>query len=157
VSKSTRQEPLTDGDSDGTSPAVSSEGSSETTRTQVLWDRKANGGFPEVKELKRLVRDVIEPGRDLGHVDRDHGRKTQRPGDGQPIPDSSVESTRVAKQQPSGTALQARPKAEALYGAGDAAGYPGDERAQPERLRETPAGTDTNSAALIKNKCEDCG
>jgi len=35
----------------------------------VLWDRKAEGGFPETKELKRRVRDIIEPGRDLGHVD----------------------------------------------------------------------------------------
>jgi hypothetical protein len=32
-----------------------------------------DGGFPETKELKRRVRDVIEPGRDLGHVDRQHG------------------------------------------------------------------------------------
>ncbi|KAH6850311.1 Rdx family-domain-containing protein [Chaetomium sp. MPI-CAGE-AT-0009] len=40
----------------------------------VLWDRKVDGGFPEVKELKRRVRDVIQPGRDLGHVDRDYGR-----------------------------------------------------------------------------------
>lgn len=39
---------------------------------RVLWDRKADGGFPETKELKRRVRDVIEPGRDLGHVDRNH-------------------------------------------------------------------------------------
>lgn len=36
----------------------------------VLWDRKAEGGFPETKELKSRVRNVIEPGRDLGHVDR---------------------------------------------------------------------------------------
>ncbi|OAA73901.1 selenoprotein domain protein [Cordyceps fumosorosea ARSEF 2679] len=42
----------------------------------VLWDRKVDGGFPETKELKRRVRDVIEPGRDLGHVDRDHARPT---------------------------------------------------------------------------------
>ncbi|KXX75914.1 hypothetical protein MMYC01_208201 [Madurella mycetomatis] len=40
----------------------------------VLWDRKVDGGFPETKELKRRVRDVIQPGRDLGHVDRDDGR-----------------------------------------------------------------------------------
>jgi predicted Rdx family selenoprotein len=40
----------------------------------VLWDRKVDGGFPETKELKRRVRDVIEPGRNLGHVDRDHGK-----------------------------------------------------------------------------------
>ncbi|CAK7263818.1 hypothetical protein SEPCBS119000_000691 [Sporothrix epigloea] len=38
----------------------------------LLWDRKTEGGFPETKELKRRVRDVIEPGRDLGHVDRIH-------------------------------------------------------------------------------------
>ncbi|KAG6159608.1 hypothetical protein E4U37_002969 [Claviceps purpurea] len=37
---------------------------------QVLWDRKRDGGFPEVKDLKRRVRDVVEPGRNLGHVDR---------------------------------------------------------------------------------------
>mgnify|MGYP005990056463 CR=1 FL=1 len=41
--------------------------------TKVLWDRKTDGGFPETKELKRRVRDVIEPDRNLGHVDRDHG------------------------------------------------------------------------------------
>ncbi|KAI0480393.1 seleno protein domain protein [Xylariaceae sp. FL0804] len=43
-----------------------------TTTSRVLWDRKTDGGFPETKELKRRVRDVIEPGRNLGHVDRDH-------------------------------------------------------------------------------------
>ena len=35
----------------------------------TLWSRKAQGRFPEVKELKRLVRDIVAPGRDLGHVD----------------------------------------------------------------------------------------
>ena len=49
----------------------------------TLWDRKVDGGFPETKELKRRVRDVIEPGRDLGHVDRDYhagkgGEKEQK-------------------------------------------------------------------------------
>ncbi|KAL5046382.1 Rdx family-domain-containing protein [Aspergillus fruticulosus] len=36
----------------------------------ILWDRKRDGGFPEVKELKSRVRNVIDPGRDLGHTDR---------------------------------------------------------------------------------------
>ncbi|KAL5365592.1 Rdx family-domain-containing protein [Aspergillus floccosus] len=36
----------------------------------VLWDRKTNGGFPEVKVLKSLVRNVVDPSRDLGHTDR---------------------------------------------------------------------------------------
>ncbi|MDH0894584.1 MULTISPECIES: SelT/SelW/SelH family protein [unclassified Pseudomonas] len=35
-----------------------------------LWERKADGGFPEAKVLKQRLRDLIEPGRDLGHVDR---------------------------------------------------------------------------------------
>lgn len=39
-----------------------------------IWDRRVDGGFPETKELKRRVRDVIQPGRDLGHVDRDYGK-----------------------------------------------------------------------------------
>ncbi|MCF3638960.1 SelT/SelW/SelH family protein [Rhizobium sp. TRM95111] len=36
---------------------------------QVVWERKRDGGFPGPKELKQRVRDVVEPGRDLGHVD----------------------------------------------------------------------------------------
>ncbi|PIG83839.1 selenoprotein domain protein [Aspergillus arachidicola] len=46
--------------------------SSEVVETQetILWDRKTNGGFPEVKVLKSLVRNVIDPLRDLGHTDR---------------------------------------------------------------------------------------
>ncbi|WP_293577029.1 SelT/SelW/SelH family protein [Phaeobacter sp.] len=36
----------------------------------LIWDRKRDGGFPDVKELKSRVRDQIEPDRDLGHIDR---------------------------------------------------------------------------------------
>lgn len=35
-----------------------------------VWSRADDGGFPEIAELKRRVRDAIAPGRDLGHVDR---------------------------------------------------------------------------------------
>jgi selenoprotein W-related protein len=35
-----------------------------------LWERKADGGFPEAKVLKQRVRDQIDPDRDLGHNDR---------------------------------------------------------------------------------------
>lgn len=37
---------------------------------QVLWSRAEEGRFPESKELKQRVRDVIAPDRDLGHSDR---------------------------------------------------------------------------------------
>ncbi|WP_096087081.1 SelT/SelW/SelH family protein [Agaribacterium haliotis] len=36
---------------------------------ELVWDRKRDGGFPDVKQLKRCVRDVIAPERELGHVD----------------------------------------------------------------------------------------
>lgn len=35
----------------------------------TIWSRKDAGRFPEIKELKKLVRDVVAPQRDLGHVD----------------------------------------------------------------------------------------
>lgn len=36
----------------------------------LVWDRVADEGFPEAKEIKQRVRDVIAPERDLGHSDR---------------------------------------------------------------------------------------
>ncbi len=35
-----------------------------------LWDRASDGGFPDLNELKRAVRDRIAPDRKLGHIDR---------------------------------------------------------------------------------------
>jgi selenoprotein W-related protein len=35
----------------------------------LIWSRAEKERFPEMKELKQLVRDKIAPGRDLGHVD----------------------------------------------------------------------------------------
>lgn len=37
---------------------------------QRIWSRKEMGGFPEIKELKQRVRDVVSPERSLGHSDR---------------------------------------------------------------------------------------
>lgn len=37
---------------------------------QTLFSRKAMERFPESKELKQLIRDIIDPTRDLGHSDR---------------------------------------------------------------------------------------
>ena len=37
---------------------------------QVVWSRKVEGGFPEIKVLKQRVRDKVAPGRNLGHSDR---------------------------------------------------------------------------------------
>ena len=36
----------------------------------ILFDRKQEGRFPEIKELKQLVRDQVDPGKNLGHSDK---------------------------------------------------------------------------------------
>ncbi len=36
----------------------------------LIWSRKEKGRLPDIKELKRLVRDHVAPDRSLGHTDR---------------------------------------------------------------------------------------
>lgn len=37
---------------------------------EVVFDRKQEGGFPELRDLKQRIRDRVAPDRDLGHSDR---------------------------------------------------------------------------------------
>lgn len=41
-----------------------------TVDGRPAWSRAENGGFPDIKELKRIVRDLAVPGKDLGHSER---------------------------------------------------------------------------------------
>src|SRR5690349_4925074 len=36
----------------------------------TVWSRKEQHGFPDIAELKRLVRDRVAPERSLGHIDK---------------------------------------------------------------------------------------
>lgn len=36
----------------------------------LIFDRATEGRFPEIKELKQLVRDIVNPEKSLGHADR---------------------------------------------------------------------------------------
>jgi selenoprotein W-related protein len=36
---------------------------------ESVWNRKRDGGFPEITELKRRVRDLVAPEMSLGHSD----------------------------------------------------------------------------------------
>jgi len=36
----------------------------------LIWSLKEKGRFPNIKELKQLVRDLIDPVKNLGHIDR---------------------------------------------------------------------------------------
>jgi selenoprotein W-related protein len=35
-----------------------------------VFDRKLMGGFPEIKQLKQLIRDHVSPDKSLGHSDK---------------------------------------------------------------------------------------
>ena len=37
---------------------------------QVLWSRAVEGRFPELREVKQRLRDILDPDRSLGHSDR---------------------------------------------------------------------------------------
>ena len=42
---------------------------SVTVDGDIVWDRKTEERFPEMKELKQIIRDQIAPEHDLGHSD----------------------------------------------------------------------------------------
>lgn len=37
---------------------------------EKIFDRKEQGRFPEIKELKQMIRDVVNPDKSLGHSDK---------------------------------------------------------------------------------------
>ncbi|HEY9209810.1 MAG TPA: SelT/SelW/SelH family protein [Methylotenera sp.] len=47
-----------------------------TLNGELIFSRKAAGRFPEAKEVKQLIRDCIDPARDLGHSDRPRDDKS---------------------------------------------------------------------------------
>lgn len=50
-------------------PPTSNDSGQVETKETLVWDRKAEGGFPETKVLKQRVRNIIEPDKNLGHSD----------------------------------------------------------------------------------------
>ena len=44
-----------------------------TLGEELIWCRKKNGGFPEIKVLKQSIRDCIAPKKDLGHSEPSKG------------------------------------------------------------------------------------
>lgn len=37
---------------------------------EVIFDRKSAGAFPEIKSLKQRIRDIVSPGKSLGHSEK---------------------------------------------------------------------------------------
>ena len=46
---------------------------------ELIWERRRDGGFPDVRQLKQMIRDRIDPDRDLGHIDHPHGPAATMP------------------------------------------------------------------------------
>ncbi|KAM0753394.1 hypothetical protein T439DRAFT_324034 [Meredithblackwellia eburnea MCA 4105] len=59
---------------------------------ELVWDRKVEGGFPELKVLKQRIRNLIAPGHHLGHSDKDAFTKSSPVPPSQP-PTLSKESS----------------------------------------------------------------
>ena len=37
---------------------------------KTVFDRRVEGRFPEIKELKQIIRDIVNPEKSLGHSDK---------------------------------------------------------------------------------------
>jgi len=44
---------------------------------ELIFDRRREGRFPEIKELKQLIRDKVNPQKSLGHSDRQQPDRQQ--------------------------------------------------------------------------------
>ncbi|POY71206.1 hypothetical protein BMF94_5518 [Rhodotorula taiwanensis] len=56
--------------SEGGPYAASAKGKERWRGWQLVWDRKIEGRFPEMKELKQRIRNLIAPQQNLGHSDK---------------------------------------------------------------------------------------
>jgi len=105
----------------------------------LLWDRKAEGGFPETKELKNRVRNVIEPGRDLGHVDR------------------SLKKQQGQHDMNNGVSKEVQPLGPGSGGdVGVARPHTEPESKKDSRANTVAQGADAEGNAESKTGCEDC-
>ncbi|SGY34041.1 BQ5605_C002g01583 [Microbotryum silenes-dioicae] len=69
-------------------------------KADLVWDRKIEGGFPELKVLKQRVRDLIAPQQGLGHSD--HHKKSKSESEGEPpeLPEKDNEPIPAKENEP---------------------------------------------------------
>lgn len=106
------------------------------------------------------MRDVIEPGRNLGHVDRDHARPAAASVSAGAAAEAQAGGSGGQTQQPQGgegkvQTQQDKPSRAELEAAGPAgAGYPGSSEAAATQLAGGAA--QDGAARKDKRECEDC-
>lgn len=95
------------------------------------------------------MRDAIEPGRDLGHVDRDHHKK-----------ETKQEGTSHAPAEDGSKGQSALPTKAELHAAGPAgAGGPGEDEAAArlvDDVLKAEGNTTKDTTGLERQACEDC-
>lgn len=57
---------------------------------ELLWDRKEKNGFPSPKNLKQIVRDMVEPEKFLGHSDTEDRKSETDVEVVLPLPESDI-------------------------------------------------------------------
>ena len=73
--------PLSDGGIFRITADSTKEQGADFKKTTLLWDRKIEGRFPESKEVKQLIRDLVDPDKDLGHSDKQTDDVTAKEAD----------------------------------------------------------------------------
>ena len=63
---------------------------------KTVWDRVEQGGFPEAKELKQVVRETLAPSKDLGHSD---SKQKDSDDKDNPPPDDDVDDEEAASMR----------------------------------------------------------
>lgn len=61
----------------------------------IVWDRRVDGGFPQPKELKQKVRDVLVPGKNIGH--NEATKTSVPPPQPLPVPRANSQQSQVAQ------------------------------------------------------------
>ncbi len=78
-------------------PHSAQEQTSAAPSEVLIWDRKDEGGFPEAKILKQLIRNHIEPGKNLGHSDTPSSKNKASTSQ---APDGADAGLKVQQTQP---------------------------------------------------------
>ncbi|BGO94788.1 hypothetical protein NBRC10512_005393 [Rhodotorula toruloides] len=93
---------------------------------ELVWDRKIEGGFPEMKELKQRIRNLIAPSQDLGHSDKP--AKSSNPVSSSPSVDAPPPANTAAESVSKGPAGDVADDAEGVtLGAQGGAAPPAEE------------------------------
>ena len=65
----------------------------------LIWDRKRDGGFPEAKILKQLIRNHIDPEKNLGHSDTPSSKIKKTATEDETDPNMAASSQQERPQQ----------------------------------------------------------